>query len=517
MKKPLSSLLPALAGYELLSDTPAARAVLDRSVTMLCYDSRKAHDLSLFFCLTGTQSDGHRYAPAAYRAGARAFVVEHPVELPADALQIQVPDTRCALADGAAAFYDHPEREIQLVGITGTKGKTTTAQMAVSVLNRCGIPTGYIGTNGVEFAGMHFPTVNSTPESLVIYHYLRYMLEEGIRVCVMEVSSQALWKHRVRGLTFSVCLFTNLSPDHIGGVEHPSLAHYAACKHSLLTDYGARLVICNADDPVAADMMQGVTARSVFFSTSDKPDNAYPQHPPVRWRASQISPERRGDRLGVRFTCTRDGHAYAPRFLPLPGPFNVQNALGALAICRDGFGLRTDTILDCLENMTVPGRFEVITSPHLPGVTFVIDYAHNGASLASTLDALRAFSPTRLICLFGSVGERTVGRRRDMALAAAYRADLCILTSDNPGSEPPEHIIGQIDAAFPPDACPRLSVPDRAEAIRTAVNMARPGDIILLAGKGHENYQLVGTRSLPFCEREILEEALSSRKEAKSL
>ena len=187
-----------------------------------------------------------------------------------------------------------------------------------------------------------------------------------------------------------------------------------------------------------------------------------------------------------------------------------------LALCREGFGVPVAQAAEALADAAVPGRFETVTHPAQPGVTYIIDYAHNGLSLAAILDTLRAYRPTRLICLFGSVGERTTGRRAELALAAANRADLCILTSDNPGCEPPEDIIREIDASFPPGACPRLRIPDRADAIRAAVALARPGDMILLAGKGHEDYQLIGTSRLPFRERDILTAALDACSTAKA-
>ena len=480
----LRELIDALPSPHLLA--PAAESdrerLLDAPIRSVCCDSRAAGADSLFFCLRGMRSDGHDFAPAAYRQGTRAFVVEQPLPaLPRDAAVIRVPDSRAALADGAAAFYGYPARSMRIVGITGTKGKTTTACLAAHILNRCGIPTGYIGTNGADFAGLHLPTVNSTPESLELHRILRRMLDAGVRTCVMEVSSQGLWMGRVRGIPFHACLFTNLSPDHIGGVEHPDYAHYRACKKSLFTDYPLGLALCNADDAEAAFMMRGVTAPVRGFSVSDKP--AVPGGVSPDWLAAGIRPVQRDGVPGMAFT---------------EAVFPVAQAAEALA------------------DAAVPGRFETVTHPAQPGVTYIIDYAHNGLSLAAILDTLRAYRPTRLICLFGSVGERTTGRRAELALAAANRADLCILTSDNPGCEPPEDIIREIDASFPPGACPRLRIPDRADAIRAAVALARPGDMILLAGKGHEDYQLIGTSRLPFRERDILTAALDACSTAKA-
>lgn len=552
MKKPVSSLLPALEGYELLPPagqhpTRLSPPPLSFEITALCYDSRKAVDTCLFFCLTGAMSDGHDYALSAYRAGVRFFVVSHRVDLPDDALQICVPNTRLALADASGAFYDHPDRAMRLIGLTGTKGKTTTAGLIAAMLNENGIPTGYIGTNGIDFAGMHFPTVNSTPESLEIAHYLRYMLDMGVRTCVMEVSSQALWTYRVRGLSFDICLFTNLSPDHIGGYEHPDFDHYRSCKHRLFTDFHPRMVIANADDPHALWMMRDVTAPIVWFGTrktftrhpktpTDTPISAgnsghaptagqvstagqaapaASARPRLSWIAADIAPKMDGDRPGTTFSCAHGGMIFGnSHFLPLPGAFNVQNALGALAVVCEGFGIAPERALNCLHGVSVPGRFETLTSPDQPGVTYVIDYAHNGVSLAAILDALRTYQPARIICLFGSVGGRTFTRRKDLAEAAATRADLCILTADNPGSEPAENTIRDIDAHFPPGSCPRLLIPDRADAIREAVRLAQPGDFVLLAGKGHEDYQLIGNDRVPFCEREIVRLAIQERKAA---
>ena len=311
-----------------------------------------------------------------------------------------------------------------------------------------------------------------------------------------------------------------------GKVKKTALAEYDSPRQGgliavrLMTDENGEnadeligAALCNADDAEAAFMMRGVTAPVRGFSVSDKP--AVPGGVSPDWLAADIRPVQRDGVPGMAFTVTAPGGS-SPCFLPLPGVFNVSDALGALALCREGFGVPVAQAAEALADAAVPGRFETVTHPAQPGVTYIIDYAHNGLSLAAILDTLRAYRPTRLICLFGSVGERTTGRRAELALAAANRADLCILTSDNPGCEPPEDIIREIDASFPPGACPRLRIPDRADAIRAAVALARPGDMILLAGKGHEDYQLIGTSRLPFREREILTAALDAYSTAKA-
>ena len=507
MKKILREIFSAVPDGVPLGNPKLWRSVWDEPIAMLRCDSRLATAGTVFFCLVGKTSDGHLYAPSAYRNGCRIFAVEKELDLPADALQYRVTDTRAALADCAAEFYGHPERQMRLIGLTGTKGKTTTSLLIRTLLEDAGIPTGYIGTNGVDYLDFHHQTANSTPESVEIYRYLRYMLDEGVRACVLEVSSQALWMGRTRGLVFHTVLFTNLSRDHIGGVEHPNFEHYRDCKRLLFTDYPARAAVINRGDGHAPYMADGIDTPVVSFGLCDPADTDKP-----RWSAARICPLHSREKIGVGFEVFRDGQpTEGTWFLPLPGAFNVENALAALAVVCEGFGVEPLQAKESLARAVVAGRFETVTSPALPGVTFVIDYAHNGVSLASILDALRAYDPARLICLFGSVGGRTRERRRDLAEAAGSRCDLCILTSDNPACEPPMDIIDEIDAAFPAGSCPRVRIADRAEAIRYAARIAEAGDIILLAGKGHEDYQLVGVKKEPFSEIDILREALESR------
>ena len=502
MRKPINSLLSVLSGG-ITPPSPHWDRVKDAPITALCYDSRLATEGTVFFCLVGKVSDGHTFALSAYRRGCRFFVAQREPDIPDDAVVFLVPDTRAALADCAAEFYGHPEREMRLIGLTGTKGKTTTALLIQSLLNGSGIPTGYIGTNGVDYGDYHYDTVNSTPESVEIYRHLRGMLDVGITACAIEVSSQALWMGRTRGLVFDSVLFLNLSRDHIGGVEHPTMEHYRDCKKLLLTDYPTRTVVAGMDDPTTPYMTEGVTAPVLSFSTADET---------ATWYAADIRPDRRGDRPGVVFSARRHGKALSGEwFLPLPGDFNVRNALAALCVVCEGFGVDPATAKELLATASVAGRFEAVTSPALPGVTFVIDYAHNGVSLTSILEALADYAPKRLICLFGSVGGRTKERRRDLALAAAHRCDLCVLTADNPADEPVWDILRDIDSHFPPDSCPRILEPDREAAICKLVDMAQPGDIVLLAGKGHENYQIIGKNRVEFSEREILKEALRER------
>ena len=466
----------------------------DADITYVCNDSRKAGPDCLFVCIRGYVSDGHNYAMSAYANGARVFLAERPLDLPSDACVICCPDTRIALATVAATIYGHPADKLHVIGITGTKGKTTTALMIHSVLESLAIPSAYIGTNGIDFAGRHYATINSTPESLDLHHYMAQMVECGIRYVVMEVSSQALKLHRVHGIRFDTCIFTNLYPDHIGGVEHADMEEYKACKRMLFCMPGICNILCNADDPEAAYMIRDASAPVTTFGTGDT----------CAWRGSAAKAEICHRVPGTTFIChTPDGLAL-PVQIPFPGDYSVYNALCALAVC-DKLGILPLECIAALAHVRVKGRFEPVFLPSRPDSTFIIDYAHNGASLRAVLTSLRAYKPSRLICLFGSVGDRTQMRRGELGAVASELCDLSILTSDNPGNESPDKIIADIAAAFTHDRY--VCIPDRAEAIAYAVRQAQKGDAILLAGKGHESYQYVRGKYLPFSEREILIQA----------
>ncbi len=459
-------------------------------VTEITYDSRKAGENTLFVCLVGTLTDGHRYARSAYEGGCRAFLCQQPIELPEDAFVAVTGDTRSALAELAATFYGYPAQRLKLIGLTGTKGKTTTALLVQSVLEKSGIPCGYIGSNGVSFAGQAYPTANTTPESLVLHGWFARMVKKGITHVVLEVSSQALQHNRVQGLSFDTAVFTNLSPDHVGPGEHDSFESYQAAKRRLFTDHGVKTAIVNADDEATGFMLSGVSYETVSFSAQD---------PQADFFASELAPYREDTALGIRFACAH-GSEKRQIWLRSPGTFSVYNGLAALAVCGH-YGVGLQQAAEILKTTSVTGRFQVVEGK--PGCVFIVDYAHNGLSLTSALRELRRYGPKRLICLFGSVGDRTKHRRQELAEAASRYADLCIITSDNPGFEDPGEIIEEI-LRYYDKKTPYLLRQDREAAVRMAVQLASPGDIVLFAGKGHETYQLVGDKKLPFSEREII-------------
>ncbi len=456
-------------------------------ISEITYDSRKAKADTLFVCLVGANTDGHRYVQGAYDSGCRAFLAERPVELPEDACLVLTPDTRSALASIAAAFYGNPAQKLKLIGLTGTKGKTTTALLIQGILEQSGVKCGYIGSNGVQFLGQRFPTANTTPESLVLQGWFAQMVASGITHVVLEVSSQALEHNRVQDLRFDTAVFTNFSPDHVGPGEHDSLESYRAAKRRLFAEHPCGCIVCNADDEAQDFMLAGLDTPRVFYSTQD---------PNAPFYARDLHLFRDAAALGIRFTV--QGTQVT---MLAPGEFSVYNGLAALAVCSR-YGVDIPQAAQILAGLSVEGRFQLV--PGKPGVTFVVDYAHNGLSLTSALQVLRQYEPNRLICLFGSVGGRTQGRRKELAQAGSRYADLCILTSDNPDQEDPMAILQEILSHYD-KSTPYILEPDRVLAVQKACAIAAPGDIVLLAGKGHEDYQLIKGEKLPFSERAIIE------------
>ncbi len=498
----LGALLAALPAVRL------PRGELNEEICSLVTDSRHAGAGSLFVCLRGPERDGHDYARAAYARGCRAFVCEYPPsDLPADARLIFVADSVRALAALSSAWYSYPERDLTLIGITGTKGKTTTAMMLYHLLKGEGVACGYIGSGGALYGNVMEKNDNTTPAAPELRRIFSKMRRAGVTAAVVEVSSQALSNGRVLGLSFPLCLYTNLAEDHIGDGEHPDVAHYREAKAKLFSDYGCRHMVFNADDENAGYMLAEASAthtRAISCLRSDA--DLY---------ATRIRPQRLQGALATSFFLHSEEEGAFPLSIPLPGECNVGNALLALSAAQEYFALcgkEPPTLRALAAHMggvKIPGRFALLSTP-LADVDFVIDYAHNGYSIPAAIAALRAYEPRRLVCLFGSVGGRTYSRRAELARAACG-ADFCIVTSDNPGDEPPEDTMREICAVLEERGQEYIAIPDRAEAIRYAVRHARTGDMVLLAGKGHEDFQLIGARRIPFSERDILLHAAEER------
>ncbi|MBQ8401845.1 MAG: UDP-N-acetylmuramoyl-L-alanyl-D-glutamate--2,6-diaminopimelate ligase [Clostridia bacterium] len=490
-----------------LPDAVVHGTTADIDIRSIEYDSRKTGPEtgfgvhSIFVCMPGARLDGHDYAPAMYEKGCRCFLCAHRMDLPADSVQIVVETPRLALAKLSAAFYGYPAREMTIIGITGTKGKTTTAILLSGILSENGIPCAYIGSNGIDIGPDHYETVNTTPESRELQKYFRMMLDAGYRHVVMEVSSQALHTYRIHGLEFDACLFTNLGEDHISPSEHPSFEDYRDCKRRLFFEYPCRHIVTNPDDPHWQTVSGNPDVHTLTYAidTRTLPDTGAP----VDFTASNIRPFRSETALGIEFDCVLPGESTSARIpvrLRTPGDFSVYNGLCAMA-AASLYGISPEQSAGTLYHMSIRGRFEIVDA--LDGVTFLVDYAHNGMSLENALTELRRYRPHRLICVFGSIGGRAQNRRRELAEVSSRLADISIITSDNPDNEPPEEIIRDILSWFDRSR-PHYVIPDREAAVRAAVQMAQPGDIVLFAGKGHETYQIVNGIKEPFSEKAIL-------------
>ncbi|MDO4475674.1 MAG: UDP-N-acetylmuramoyl-L-alanyl-D-glutamate--2,6-diaminopimelate ligase [Lachnospiraceae bacterium] len=468
-----------------------AQGPQDPDVQALVNDSRKVTPGSLFFCIRGAVTDGHTYAADVAAKGAGVIVAEELVEVPETVTVVLVEDSRLAMAQISAAWFGYPAERLKVIGITGTKGKTTTTYLVHSMLEKSGIRAGLIGTIETIIGEERIPSANTTPESIVVQEYFARMLEAGCEVCVMEVSSQALMLHRTAGFTFEIGVFTNLEPDHIGPAEHSSFEDYLACKSLLFRQ--CRLGIFNADDAHVDQILEGHTCECETFGFGEKAD----------LRAENVELVREPGVLGVRFDLK--GLLDYPVTAALPGRFSVYNALCAIAICRH-FGVDQQRIGEALLQARVKGRIELV---HVSDdFTLMIDYAHNAMALESLLTTLQAYQPHRLVSLFGCGGNRSKLRRFEMGEVSGKLADLTIITSDNPRFEKPADIMADIVTGIGRTEGEYICIEDRREAIAWAIHHGQPGDIIVLAGKGHEDYQEIEGKHYPMDERVIIAQIL---------
>ncbi len=461
----------------------------DVEIANLVYDSRKVSAGDVFVRISAAVSDGHAYIESAIEKGAIAIVTEKEVSLPENITVIKTEDNRVALAKMSAAYFDYPSQKLTTIGITGTKGKTTTTYMIKAVLERLGISTGVIGTSETVLGAKHLAAINTTPESYVIQETFAQMAEAGCRCVVMEVSSQGLMQHRVDGFTFNYGIFTNIEPDHIGKNEHKDFDEYLSCKRMLLKQ--CKTGIVNADDSHINEMLKGHTCELESYAIDKAAD----------LRAEQIHFYREDGILGMKFLLS--GCLNAEIAVDIPGRFSVYNALCAIALCRH-FTEDVALIKQALADVKVKGRAEIV--PVSKRFTLMIDYAHNAMSLESLLVSLRAYQPERLVVLFGCGGNRDRNRRFEMGEVASKMADLSIVTSDNPRDEEPMAIIEDILTGVHRADGEYVTIPDRKEAIRYAIRYAKDGDVIVLAGKGHEDYQIIKGVKYPMDERVIIGE-----------
>ena len=466
----------------------------DREVSCVVYDSRKLCKDCVFVCIKGANFDGHSAALEASRMGAAAVIVEQDVETEGDTSVIKVENTRYAMAFIASASNGDPSKRLKTIGITGTKGKTTTTYLIKSILENAGYKVGLIGTIEVIIGDKHIPALNTTPESHVIQDYFRQMADEGCDAVVMEVSSQGLMLHRTAAIDFDLGIFTNIEPDHIGPNEHTSFEHYLECKSMLFKQ--CRVGIVNGDDKHVDDVLKGHTCKVEKYGLSDGNDLT----------AKDIEFVKGKGYLGVSFKT--QGLMDIKAEADLPGIFSVYNCLCAIAVCRH-FDINEENIMKALKGAKVKGRIEMIKVSD--EFTLMIDYAHNAMALESLLTTLKAYDPGRLVCVFGCGGNRSKIRRYEMGEVSGRLADLTVITSDNPRFEEPLDIIKDIETGISKTEGKHISIPDRKDAIRYVINNGQPGDIIVLAGKGHEDYQEIKGKKYPMDERVLIQEILGEK------
>jgi len=457
-------------------------------------DSRKVEPGWIYVAIPGSQVDGHAFVTEALARGAAGLVVGRTLDfIAAPASCLLVRDPRQALAHLAAAYCGHPSRQLRLIGVTGTNGKTTSAYLLEAVLRAHNLTPGVIGTIAYRYAGHEQVADQTTPAAEDIQRLLREMVDAGVSYCAVEVSSHALAQHRVWGCQFAAALFTNLTQDHLD--YHADMADYYAAKARLFTMYQPGVAVLNTDDPAGKQLLDEISAPVITYGFS----------PTAEIHVEHLEMDAHGIALTARvneqsiLVCSR-----------LSGRHNVYNILGVLATAK-GLGLNLECTRQGLESLaTVPGRFERVDAGQPFSV--LVDYAHTDDALRNVLQAARDIARARLIVVFGAGGDRDRGKRPRMGQVAAQYADMAVITSDNPRTEAPMAIIRAIEAGFresAPGAC-YCVIEDRALAIQEAIRMAGAGDVVVIAGKGHETYQIIGHTRHSLDDRQVATQALQA-------
>ena len=481
--------------WELLTELPYVedtRGDMNTEIRAITSSSREKTDKGLFFCIVGARFDAHDYAWEAVENGCTALVVEHYVEL--NVPQIRVNNGRAAMARIADAFYGHPSRRMRMIGITGTKGKTTTTYLLKSICESAGLKCGIIGSTGTLVEDQHLDSKLTTPDPIDLQRTLRMMADEGVQVCCMEVSAHAIDMNRLDGMSFEVGCYTNLSQDHLDYFY--TMDRYFETKKRFFTDGMAHNAAVNADDETSGKLLPDLKQPHITYGICVDAD--------VFARDIEITEE------GVRFTVQLHGMNEIRIHMHMTGMFNVYNALAA-ASCALIMGIAPEKIREGLETVTrVPGRIEVLQT----GTPYkvILDYSHSPDALENILKTVRQFTRKRVIALFGCGGDRDKGKRPMMGEIGGRLADYCILTSDNPRTENPMVILAAIEKGIKPTGAKYEVIENRREAIAHALQIAEEGDVIVLAGKGHETYQEIMGIKRPFDEKVIVSELLLEMK-----
>lgn len=460
---------------------------VDTEIKKVEYDSRKVSENDAFLCITGFKTDGHKYALNAVKSGASVIFCEKEIEgIDENVTVIKFENTRKALAHIAAEFYGRPSERMNVVGVTGTNGKTTTTFLIKSVLDKIGHKTGIIGTIENRIGDEIIPTERTTPESLELQELFKRMADEGCKDVVMEVSSHALDLHRVDEIRYNIGIFTNLTQDHLD--YHITMENYKIAK-SLLFERCLSSVI-NIDDEAGDFMVSKSKGRVITFAIDKKAD--------LQAENIHISAD------GVKFTLDYEGEEY-PVSLNTPGKFSIYNALGAIGACIL-MGIDMNTIIEGLsKNKGVSGRFQTVRSKR--GFNAIVDYAHTPDGLENILKTAKEFVKGRIITVFGCGGDRDRTKRPIMGEIAGIYSDYCVITSDNPRTEDPARILDDVEPGTKKSGCEYIKIVDRREAINYAVKMAKEGDVVVVAGKGHENYQIFADKTIHFDDVEEVRKA----------
>lgn len=450
----------------------------DEFIEDIVYNSKYAQNGTLFVALRGALSDGHKYIKDAYEKGVRVFVVEDDSMAHAyvDATFIKVNDTRKALATISRNFFNKPDEDIKMIAITGTKGKTTTANIIYEALKKMGAKPGIIGTNGVFYADKEEAVDNTTPESYEVYRILNNMRKEKITHCVLEASSIGLKMKRLYGINFGIGVFTNISHDHIGGIEHPDFDDYFHSK-MLLKDISKKFIYNKDDEKLRETIKNGIN-----FSINEESD----------YKAENIVIS--DDIFKIQSDFDMSGKSFEVKSISY---YDIYNYLAAISVMKE-LGYEWDEIIEAVKNISIRGRFEEI---NVCDRLYIIDYAHNYISLKSILETVKKFKKNKIICIFGSVGGRSEKRREELAEVSDELADISIVTSDNPNFEDPEKICNEI-ASFIKGV--HYTEPDREKAIKLSYEISEKNDIIVVAGKGHETYQLIKGEKVHYSDKECI-------------
>ena len=474
-------------------------------ITGISYDSRETKEGELFVCLAGSRDDGHRHISEARIRGAVAVLVEKLVldkeilHIPEGMAVLLVKDTREALAYISAAYFQYPARKLKVIGVTGTKGKTTVASLIFQMLEALGHRAALMGTIGTVIGEMQIPEKNTTYESFTIHQYFAKMVEMGCEYAVMEVSSQGIKWKRIEGIEFEIGIFTNFGEDHVGAHEHASIAEYRYYKSCLFRH--CRIGIGNLDDRNCGFMFKRATCRKYGFTTMRDGGDHILAASGISFGMEEEGPVSRFTADGTEFT------------MEMPGMFNVYNALAALQAIRC-LDLDISQAAETLRKAHVKGRMERILVEK--NIACYIDYAHNAMSLQCVLTTLKVYQPGRILLVFGCGGERAASRRLEMGKVAGRLADMTIITSDNPREEEPMQIIREILEGMEMTKGMYLVEEDRKKAVSLAISIAEPGDILVIAGKGHEFYQEIGSMRYHMDDRELVLEAIKKRHQTES-